>query len=263
MKLKPIGAFVTFALLLAACGGDSVEVAPDEAMLQITSEGGFVPVDVALGSGPRFTLLGDGTLIYPGVTTLEFPGRLVPPYFEAHLGRDQMKAVMAMMDDIGLPNIVDELDDTANQFVADASTDVVTYWDENGRHRYAVYALGIQDAPSERNVAFAELIDTLDRFSTGGIGDPYEPERVRVLAVASTTIGSDGSDVRPWPLDTEWDQWQSDVNGWHCRVFGGEILESFDDATQITTWDVPADVFASNPVSLLVRPLHPGEPDCP
>ena len=265
MNSKSFGVFLSFALVLAACGegeGGSVHVAPDEALIQITSEGGFVPVEFALGQGPRYTLLGDGTLIYPGVTTLEFPGGLIPPYYVAQLSGSQLNALLAMVDDMGLSDIVDESDDDAADFVADASTEVIRYWDESGEHRYAVYALGIEEDPAKRNAAFLELISTLDEFTAQTPGEPYEPDRVRIVAGPGTE-NPDFADTRPWPLDEEWDQWEALANEWQCRVYGVDVLATFEGATQATTWEMPDGGFDFDPATLLVRPLHPGEPDCP
>ncbi|MFZ0012758.1 MAG: hypothetical protein WAL25_01465, partial [Acidimicrobiia bacterium] len=104
MRRISLGLLVALALSLVACGDgdDPVGVGPDEAVLQIASEGGFVPVEFALAQAPRYTLLGDGTLIFPGVTTLEFPSRLIPPYSTAQLSESQMNAILAMVDDMGL-----------------------------------------------------------------------------------------------------------------------------------------------------------------
>ncbi len=264
MRKVWLGLFAVFALLVGACGGgdESVDVDPDEALIQITSEGGFVPVEFGLGQGPRYTLLGDGTLIFSGFTTLEFPGRLIPPYLTAQLSGSQMNAILALIDDMGLADIVDEADDSASDFVADASTEVIRFWDAAGEHRYSVYALGIEDDPSERNTVFLELIATLDEFTAQAPGEPYEPDRVRVVAGPGTE-NPDFPDVRPWPLDEEWEQWTALANGWQCRVYGADVLSTFEDATQATTWEMPVGGLDFDPANLLVRPLHPGEPDCP
>lgn len=258
------GAFVTLGFVLAACGGDDsggVGREADEPVIQITSEGGFVPVEFALSNPPRYTVLGDGRLIFQGFQTLEYPGRLVPPSMVATLSESQLNALLAMVEDIGLPEIDDELDDEAMAMVADASTEVITYWDETGEHRLAVYALGIEDSPSERNAAFLELIETLDRFTAETSAEAYESERIRVVAGLGFT-DPEFEDVRPWPLDTtDLSTWEELANGWHCTTIDGAMPEVFQDATQATTWEHPDGT--SDPMTLLVRYLHPGEPDCP
>ncbi|HEU4894222.1 MAG TPA: hypothetical protein VFT85_00165 [Acidimicrobiia bacterium] len=263
MRSKSLGLVMALGVVVAACGGagDDVGVGDDEAVLQITSEGGFAPVEFALANGPRYTLLGDGRLVYQGYVTLEYPGRLVPLYQVATLDSNQMRAVLAMVDDIGLPDIEDETDDDAMNMVADATTEVVTFWDENGVHRLAVYALGIEESPSERNQAFLELIQTFDQFTAEAPAEPYVAEQLRVVA-GPGTVDPQFEDTRPWPLpDTDFSDWETLPNGWHCRVIDGPTPDDFESATQATTWEHPDGV--SEPLLLLVRPLVPGEPDCP
>lgn len=260
MRRKSLGV-VLFALALAACGGgESADLDPDEAVIQITSEGGFVPVEFALNNGPRYTILGDGRLIFQGVQTMQFPGPLVPPYMVAQLDDSQLNAVLAMVEDIGLPEITDETDDSALNFVADASTEVIRYWDENGEHKYSVYALGIQEEPTERNAAFLELMETLDRFTAEASAEPYSPEEVRVVAGVGF-VDPELSDERDWPLEDEvFDDWTELPNGWYCRTYDAEVLDSFGDATSATVWTHPDGT--SDPLTLLVRPLIPGETAC-
>lgn len=263
MRTKTLGALAALVLVMSACGGigGTVDVADDEPVLRISSEGGFLPVEVALNTGPRYTLLGDGSLIYQGAQTLEFPGRLVPPYMVATLDDNQMTAILAMVEEIGLPDIDDEVDDSAMDFVADASTEVITYWDDAGEHRYGVYALGIEESPSERNAAFLELMETLDRFGAEAPAETYVAERVRIIA-GEGFVDPEFEDVRPWPLEeADLGAWETLPNGWQCTVIDGPVPDVFEDATQTTTWEHPDGT--SEPLLLLVRPLHPGEADCP
>lgn len=262
MRTKYLGAIVTLGLAIAACGttgGPGVDPDADEPVLQIVSEGGFAPVEAILGNGPRYTLLGDGSLITQGAQTLEYPGRLVPPYMVGTIDDDQMAQVMELVEEIGLPDIVDETDDSAASRVADATTEVVTYWDDEGAHRLAVYALGIQEPSSDRNAAFLELIQALDRFAAETSAEPYEGDRVRIVA-GPGAVEPEFEDVRDWPLETtDFSEWDELANGWHCTVVDGPVPEVFEEATQATVWEHPD----RGETKLLVRPLHPGEPDCP
>jgi hypothetical protein len=263
MRTKTLGALVSLALVAAACGGvgGSGDVSDDDPVLQIVSEGGFLPIEVALNSGPRYTLLGDGSLIFQGFQTLEYPGRLVPPYMVATLNDNQVNSILAMVEDIGLSEIDEEIDDSASDFVADASTEVITYWDDAGEHRYGVYALGVEESPSDRNVAFLELTQTLDQFVGQAEAEPYVPERVRIIT-GEAYVDPEFEDIRSWPLEgSDPADWEALANGWACTAIDGPVPDVFDSATQATTWEHPDP--NSDPVQLLVRPLHPGEPDCP
>jgi len=161
---------------------------------------------------------------------------------------------------MGLAGIDEESDDTALNFVADASTEVIRYWDATGEHKYSVYALGIDDEPTERNAAFLELIETFDRFTAEAPAEPYSAEEVRVVAGVGF-VDPAFSDVREWPLEAEiFTDWTKLPNGWFCRTYEANVLTSFGDATQATVWTHPDG--SSDPLTLLVRPLIPGETAC-
>lgn len=267
MTSKTLLIVPVLSLALAACGspegGAGLPEDPDAPVVQVRSEGGFVPVEWALGHGPAYTLLADGRLIYSGPIILIFPGPLLPNYQVAQATDEQMRRVLELVEEIGLPGIDHEIDDSAMDMVADASTEVVTYWDDAGEHTYGVYALGLEtdDGLSEVHASMQELISVLGEISAGpGLG-AYEGERVRVVAGPGAP-GAETPDVREWPLgSTDFSEWESLGNGWGCRVYGPEVLGRFADATEETVWMSPEEGGA--PLKLLVRPLHPGEPDCP
>jgi hypothetical protein len=256
---------IASALFLAACGAPSglgLPEDPDEPVLQVRSEGGFVPVEWALGHGPTYTLLADGRLIYSGPIIMIFPGPLLPNYQVAQATDEQVRRVLTLVEEIGLPRIDHEIDDSAMNMVADASTELVTYWDEAGEHTYGVYALGFEPngGQSPVNAAVQELISVLGDISAETSLGSYQGEQVRVVA-GVVDPGQETPDIRDWPLgDTDFSDWQTLGNGWDCKAYRPEILDLFADATEQTVWTHPDE---ERPFKLLVRPLHPGEPDCP
>jgi hypothetical protein len=268
MTRKSIGLLAAAALTFAACGGgDGVGLPDPEApMLQVRSEGGFVPVEFNLGRGPTYTLMADGRLIYEGPVILIYPGPLLPNYQVTQLADAKMDEIRALVDEIGLPGMQSEIDDSAASTVADASTEVVTYWDEAGEHRYSVYALGIDPNPSNpATAATADLIQALSEASFSGESAEYVGDRTRVIAgVAQTAPDPELEDIRPWPLEDEDPAGWAEVGlGFTCRVLGSDAVEAFRDATQATQWLHPDTSTDAPPFTLLVRSLHPGEPDCP
>lgn len=263
MRMKTIGLLTVAAMTLAACGAGTDLGLPEDPgapVLQVRSEGGFAPVEFVLGRGPTYTLLADGSLIHTGPTAAIFPGPVLPNYLVTQISDDQMAAVLDLAEEIGLPDFDDEIDDTANQFVADATTEVVTLWDDAGEHRYSVYALGIDPNPSNAaNKAFLDLLVELDRLAASGEAVSYDGERVQVIAGEGGLM--DQSDQRDWPLDdTDFSDWTTLPNGWQCNVYETDVLDRFTDATQSTQWNNPAK--DGSTLTLVVRPLHPGEPDC-
>lgn len=265
MKRKTIGLLAATALVIAACGQESDIGSPDDpdaAVLQVRSEGGFAPVEFVLGRGPTYTLLADGRLLYQGPSIAIYPGPLVPQYQISQISEDQMDSVLDLVDEIGLPGMDDERDDEHGQTVADATTEVVIYWDANGEHRYSVYALGIVPGPKNpATKAFSDLLIMLDSLTASSHAGAFQPDRVQVIAGPSSPDQS-GADIRDWPLDnTDFADWKKLPNGWQCKVHDADILDSFAGALQDTQWTNP-DPAGNGNLILLVRPLHPGEPDC-
>jgi hypothetical protein len=265
MRLKTIGLLAVTALAIAACGQEAEFGAPDDPdapVLQVRSEGGFAPVEFVLGRGPTYTLLADGRLLYQGPSVTIYPGPLVPQYRISQISEDQMDSVLDIVEEMGLPDMVDELDDGHGQTVADATTEVVTYWDSAGEHRYSVYALGIEPNPENpATKAFADLLILLDQLTASSDAGVFEPDRVQVIAGPGFNQGD--AELLEWPLDdTDFADWETLPNGWECKVHEADVLDSFEDALQNTVWSHP-DPSNGDLLTLLVRPLHPGEPDCP
>ncbi|MGB7860093.1 MAG: hypothetical protein WBM90_06315 [Acidimicrobiia bacterium] len=267
---RAIWLLVAATLVLTACGteegagGRQSTADPDSPLLQVRSEGGFAPVEYMLGRGPTYTLLAGGSLIHTGPEVAVFPGSLVPNYLVTEIDDDQMDTVLALIDEIGLPEIDGEVvDDTQTAFVADATTEVATYWDpEGGEHSYGVYALGLEPSDNPVNQAMSELLVVLDEFASQGDSMAYEGTRVRVVAGVGFD-NPDYDDVRDWPLDnTDFSDWLTYPNGWMCDTFGAEVLTDFTDATTVTQWLHPDQMMDAPTFTLTVRPLHPGEPDC-
>jgi hypothetical protein len=269
MKLKRIVLLLSATMMISACGieddpGLGLPEDPDAPVIQIRSEGGFAPVSMILGRGPLYTLLADGRLIYEGPTIASYPGSLVPNYQVASITDDQLQQVMDLVETIGLPEMDRETDDRATSRVADATTEVITYWDENGEHSYAVYALGIDlDEPQpSATTAFGELFDLMGEL-TASDAEPYTPERVRIVA-GPGAVDEEFEDIRDWPLDdADLTNWDTFPNGWMCRTFDADVLAQFEDATQVTVWQHPDPNQPNSLLTLLVRPLHPGEEPCP
>jgi hypothetical protein len=263
---KPIWLLLAVTLTLSACGSPSgvqLPSDPNAPVLQIRSEGGFAPIEWTLGRGPRYTLLADGRLIHEGPTIAIFPGPLLPNYLVSETNVDQMNSVIDLIQRIGLPDMGHVVDDSQSSFVADATTEVVTFWDDNGEHSFSVYALELEPDPSDPKVAaFADLLVVMDQLAFQGDSTPFEASRVRITAGAGF-VDPEFEDVREWPLDNpDFSDWSEYPNGWTCEVFGPEVLDLFLDATQSTTWLHPNPMMDAPSFKLLVRPLYPGEPDC-
>lgn len=269
MKLDIIRLLLVPVLLLTACGGGeggdgARDTDPDRPILQVRSEGGFAPAEVVYGRGPTYTLLGDGRLIYEGPVIAIYPGPLLPNYQVVTLPLQRVEEILDLVEEIGLPEMDREVDDTAAEMVADATTEVVTYWDEDGEHTYAVYALGLDpDPPRPATAATRRLMEALSEAASEGSSEEYVGDRIRIIAGISELDPDPGlEDIRPWPFPEEDpSRWERVDLGFSCRMFGPDLLDRFRDATQVTRWELPGE--PGSQYVLLVRPLHPGEPACP
>jgi hypothetical protein len=265
MRRRPLVVSVAASLLLFSCSAGAAEPGgPDGVLLQYHLEGGFVPVEWELRRGPVYTLTTDGRLISEGPTIAIYPGPLLTGYFMVNLTKLEVRQLRSLIDRIGLPGLTDEHDSTGSDVIADANTEVFTYWDSNGAHRFSAYAPGtVQGPPSPRIRAFLELRDALSELSFSRESAEYVPSRVRVLAGQVAEPEPDFSDVRDWPLpDSDIAGWAEVGPGWVCRVFDPSVLPPFGNASQATTWRLPGQGPEQIEMTLLVRPLLPGEPDC-
>src|SRR5690606_23412297 len=109
------------------------------------SEGGFVPVEFNLDRMPRYQLMADSTLFFQGPVPEIYPGPLMPNIQKTKVGESVMDDVRALVDELGLADIDERIDDSGSELVADATTEFITYLDENGAHRLGVYALGLTE----------------------------------------------------------------------------------------------------------------------
>lgn len=264
MKKTMTSMLLVAALGLTGCASSNAESGgPDGVLLRIEDVGGFLPLELAISNAPAFTLTTDGKLIFAGAVNLIYPGPLVYPQFYIELTPGELSQIRTRIERIGLPDMDDVVEDDQSQFLADASTSVITYWDDSGSHRFSVYGLGIGDAGSASAQAFAELKDSLFELSWSREGQPYEPERIRLVVGQSMQhVEEMFTDLRPWPLsDTDLANWDEYEPGWVCRGFGGDDIAPFEDATQVTTWVNPSGTDPEH-YTILARALHPGEPDC-
>jgi hypothetical protein len=278
-------------LVLAACGGGDDATAstdgvrgggstsgPDtstsdagsaagEPLFMITYEGGFSTPSMLASLGPVYAVTTDGELVFQGAIPEIFPGPLVPPYEVTDVS-DLLPDLEEMLDRIGIADITEEIDDQAAGNVADASTTVLTYFDENGTHRYGVYALGFDpdaETSDPKVVALNDLMLTLqDATFSGEPGEPFSSDRWQVVQNGDFVPGGDTGvpeDVRPYPLEVAVADFEHTSFGLPCTILEGaaaaEAAEVFGDATQVTVWDT-----GTEEIQLLPRPLLPGEVGC-
>jgi hypothetical protein len=285
MRMKRvIAAIIALGLLAAACGDDatgspSTTVTPtttvppattttppadvNQRVLEVKYEGGFVPVEFIFNRIPAFTLFADGRLVYEGPMIEIFPGPLYPNVQVADIGVDGVTEVLRAIEASGLAEMTDEVDDSAADTVADASTTVMTYTDENGDdHIVSVYALGF-DPANQLHQQLQAVIDLLSQLSVSGdpLGD-YEPDRLQILVGVDNGESDDPlSSVAPWPLAASSSDAVELFEGLSCLIVEGDevatVLPVLRESNQLTLFDESGTLYR-----LLPRPLLPGEAGC-
>jgi hypothetical protein len=264
-------------LLVAGCGsGDSASDTtapgapattttspppePGDVVLSITSEGGFVPVEFAIDPVPRYVLAADRSLYYQGPIPEIFPGPLLPNIQVTELSEADYEEVMRLVAQVGFPEFDERSNDDAVNQVADAATDVFRYHDDEGVHRYSVYALGLVQGGGQDLVLLTEILDVLDQASFGEGSQSYQGERLQVIAGEGMgVVEPQFSTEAEWPLEVPYEEMDAFVAGQRCVVLEGDEAETayqtFAEANQGHVW-------GPDGLTIRPRPLLPGEEGC-
>lgn len=261
-----IGAVLILGIVAVACGDGAVATDPEtearEApILTIGDIGGFVPVEFALSRGPRFVLTDQDRLIYEGPQVAIFPGPLMPSLVAAQLTSDDLEEVMGLVDRAGLPEITTEVNDSASLLIADAPTTVFTFVDDQGEHRFEVYALGIGEFDDPRITVLEELLNALAALSGSREGQPYESDAIQVIVGPAASSGDPAEVIEPWPLSDPSTDLPQMFGDFSCQTYGEESADNPVDvlaaAHEMTLWQEGEQTHR-----ILARQLFPGETGC-
>jgi len=263
----------------------------DEAILVVSSQGGFVPVEFAVRNVPSFTLLGDGRVIVLGAQTLEFPGPALPALQERTLTEEGIQQVLRAVEETDLFTGDDLELRGMQQMVADASDTVFELHAAGLDSMVTVYALGMlmpdmevpgmdpaEVAAHEALTLLSENLLLADTFIPSEMWEregwqPYEPDAFRLYVVDVTGQPIEGGDlpgmVQDWPTDDEPAAFGEEVGeflgpGTRCGVVEGELGETWfaelSSANENTLWTTDG----VNRFRVLARPLLPHEErSCP
>jgi hypothetical protein len=263
----------------------------DEAILVVTSQGGFVPVEFAIRNVPSFTLLGDGRVIVQGMQTLEFPGPALPALQERTLTEEGIQHLLRAVEETDLFT-GDDLDLRGmQQMVADAPDTVFELEAAGLESTVTIYALGMlmpdmevpgmEAAEVEAHEALTRLSENLLMADTWVPSEmweregwqPYEPDAFRLYVVDVTGQPIEGGDlpevVREWPTDDDPAAFGEEAGeflgpGTRCGVVEGDLGEAWfaelSSANENTLWTTDGQTR----YRVLARPLLPHEErSCP
>jgi hypothetical protein len=296
MKTLQITALAAL-LLAAACrqgGGtaDKDEVpsidskGPNDLVLQVSTGGGFVPVELNLAALPRFSLYGDGRVITQGPQILIFPGPALPNLLVRHISPEGMTEILSAARNAGLSG-PDRNFDQAASFVADAPTTTFTFSTDEGTHQTSAYAIdflrdlqNLQTADREAVEALLELdrflTDLEGRLPEGSVSreEAYSPDELRLYVTERTEPQAEGQaeqlpDQEPaqpameWALPAPLGEFGEPAHpaGYRCGTVSGPdlgaVLSAAERANQQTPWTSGGKTY-----SVTFRPLLPDESGC-
>lgn len=296
MRRLPLALAVLASGLLAACSDDPTTVeagdgrgdgtstasttvpratttppaAPEGLVLQITTGGGFLPAELAFATFPVLTLYGDGRVVVPGATTLEYPGKALPALLAGTVGAEAVGAAVAAAREAG----VGDTADLGRPPVADAPTTTFLLVEGGKTHRTEAYALdidvdpgpGVSEAQSEARSRLRDLVArTTSELGAAATG-PYRAEAVSVLTRPYAEVDRGGLPGEPAPGEAQWPLGDlagggREALGGRCLGFTGadaaKVLDAAADARSTTRWRSGGETWA-----LTFRPELPGVEPC-
>ena len=270
------------ALLLAACGttgGAATTVAAttdtspaqttlpaaEDVVLVVEDVGGFVPIEFALGRGPRYVLTGDGRLIFQGPMIEIFPQPLWPNYQVRQLTEDELDLVM---DAITRHRDRPDHRRGGRQLGQHHRRRV-----DHGDHllRRPGSSTASRSTPSTSGKGKANRCSGLPGwcgFSTEwppprAMSPSSSPRAVQVIAQEAEPTGDEFEQVVDFPIDEDPATWDdlAGQQGIKCASFEGEdaqaLVERFREANQATLFEAGDTTWRCLP-----SPLLPGEEPC-
>ena len=230
---------------------------PDDVVLQLSWEGGFVPADFLFTRLPRLVITGDGSVYVQGAQIEIYPGPLLPPVLVGSITEQELQALLLAAQSGGLFRDVTYGDPPTG--IADAPNTVLVINAEGATYTHNAYALGMGgDETDDDRFHFAEYAALLDPVATG-VPDskPFAAKRYAIRAIAADASNpTDGvtPNVVEWPDNAG----ASLATASTCAlVEASAVGDLFAQSTQITR-------FVENGFKyvLLVRPVIPGDPGC-
>lgn len=215
------------AALVAACGDDSkqgndvrsgggYDVATDAnaVVLRIGYEGGFTTQGSQFIHTPTLLIAGDGRTFAAGVTTLQYPGALLPAITQGSVSAEGIQKVVKLADLAGLLGTIPDYSLPEGVGIADAPDTVVTITANGTTFVHRANALGIDSSdggpstPARDNLQkFVELLANLPAaVGVENVGEDKplvaDSYRFQSLVVDPAQWTEPPPTIVAWPADT-------------------------------------------------------------
>ena len=256
-------------------GGIEHPTGPDQVVLRLSYEGGFVPIEYNLTQFPSFTLYGDGRVVVPGAQIAIYPGPSLPAVFQRTITEEGMQTILQAALDAGLGDGDQAYSDFGSTLIADASTAIFTFTANGRTSQVSVYALselpdhpeGMPDDEFQARRTLSDLagrLGALDQWlPEGSIGseEPFEPSGYRLFVGSYRRDKQLPQEPAVWPLATPLSTTGANGTGYACVAITGDdwaaVAPLAQNANQLTPWENQGSKF-----SVLFRPLLPEEAGC-
>ena len=230
---------------------------PDDVVLQLSWEGGFVPADFIFTALPRLVIAGDGSVYVQGAQIEIYPQPILPPILVGKITESEIQALLAAAENGGLFRNITYGD--APTPIADAPNTVLVINADGKTFTHNAYALAMAgDETDADRLNLAEYVELLEPVTAGvPQSEPFVAQRYAIRAqVADASVPTDGIT----PNELEWPAASGVVlaDASECAVVEAPAIDDlFAQATQITR-------FIENGIKyvLLVRPTIPGDRGC-
>ena len=246
-------------------GADGIQhpTGADDVVLQISSMGGFVPIDHDFAALPWLLVTGDGRVIQQGPQIEIYPGPLLPNVLQRTISEDGIQALLRLAEEHDLFRDV-EYEDATN--IADAPFTIVTISANGATYEHNAYALGLSGDGIETDEARASLASFVEQANdvvTAAGADTLGPEEefaatsylIRARVADASALGGD---VEPTMVDWPADAPVRLADASECATVPVEsFVDLFSSATQLT-WYVEDGIT----YQLIVKPQLPGVPTC-
>ena len=288
-RLARPAALFAVAVMAAACVGSAgaagqtpspKPVDPDNVIVRVSWEGGFVTPEMLLGRLPVVAVYAGGRVITLGPVPAIYPGPFMPNLQEQTLSPEALDRLIALAREKGL------LKDVRYDFpgIADAADTVLEINVDGKNYRLTAYALAeagmegeiapaveVPPADVAGRAALREFIDALTQIPAEDFVDEqhaYDFQALRLYVTKAAIVeNSEFPGEQPpiaWPLDdlaTAGEPVANSPIGARCLVVEGADLANLtpllEGANQLSVFESEGEFF-----SLIPQPLYPGESGC-
>jgi hypothetical protein len=177
----------------------------DDFVIQISYEGGLIPMDFAFVNTPALVITDDGRLVLQGAIPEIYPGPLLPALVQHTISEDGVNAYLDLVEEYGL---LEHRQYAGNDMIADAAFTNVRIRIDGEEYVHSAYALGFDDETDPDRSALQEFVeralDPATLVDGDALGDevPFETDTFLVLSYESDP--SLEADIEPAPEVVDW-----------------------------------------------------------